>query len=247
MSKRSTKPLYELLHDKNRAARRLDAEGEQRIQPPPPAAEAEAAAAAEGLGRIVRIPIGYFYVGGGIAIAVLILVYSFGVRQGRNAAEAEFQASLDRGTIIDPAAESGSGRTPETTDPGGAFTPNTRIQPESGGTQAENRRPNLPSGDVPLERDTRIRGLNYIVVEQFETDEAYKVAAFLRERGVDVMLLPTNNPRLLRVVTRTGFDGWGSNAEAQSLHQRIKDLGRTWKRQADGTKDFSQSFPQKYQ
>lgn len=224
----------------------MDAESEQLTQPPPPAAEAEAAASAEGLGRIVRIPIGYFYVGGGIALALLILVYSFGVRQGRAAAEADLRAAGDRGDIIDPSTTSGGSGPIKDAGSGGAGTPNTRIEPETPNSNTNSTRPNLPAGRVPLERDTRIRGLNYLIVEQFDREEAVGVANFLRDQGVDVMLLPTNNPRLLKVVTRTGFDGWGSNPEAQSLHQKIRDLGRIWKRQQDGSKDFSQSFPEKY-
>lgn len=160
---------------------------------------------------------------------------------------------IDNLTIKSPGGTVDSGVLPGSGAGGSPLTGNGDVNSnsdQSGKTSGSN------TGNKPgmtgqpghqMDRDGRIRGLNYIVVERFDSDEAWKVKDFLEENGVDVWVLPDNNKSsLLQVIASEGFDGWASNARAQALDRRLDQLGRAWKSKYGGSKDFSKRLPQKY-
>ncbi len=218
--------------------------------PPPPRVHVESIApdtapapAGPSSPRIIRLPIGYIYVG--LAVVVLLIVGSYfvGVSRGRQQALAPVEETGGRPPINDPTLnqpnprESGASTTqpPGNSSPGAANRTNT--------TPQGNPAPVGPTGRT-LDRDTRQSGLNYIIVERFDAPEAWAVKEFLKRNGIDVLVLADNNNRsLLQVVTAQGFKGWASDSAAQSLYRKIQQLGSQWKAREGGSKDFSQSFP----
>lgn len=192
--------------------------------------------------RLIRLPVGYLYVG--LAAVVLLIVGSYFVGVSRGKAQALASAG-GAGTepppaINDPTLQSsrdtsGGASDSRATDPGGRGTT---------GTSGAREQPATPTGRRVLDRDTRRAGLNYIIVERFDPAEAWAVKEFLKRNGIDVLVLADNNPALLQVVTAEGFQGWASNAAAQTLDKRLGELGRQWKSREGGSKDFSKRLPQ---
>ena len=247
MSRPRGRPLFEVVRDQQRGTRfggppvsvdpvaprgvlpKIDAGGVDADEPP----------------RTLRIPTGYLAVAGGVWIISVVAAFSIGFSRGGTAAlEEARQERISSSALLGGNDGSGEQRTG---DSAGAL-PQGRQSPDQGLDRTANSR-QTPTGPVTrpdLSEDTRVAGLNYIVVERFPPEEAVSVAEFLIARGIDVMVLPDKDQRLRRVVTRRGFEGWRSNTEARTLEQELLRLGRVWKSQG-GSKDFSQLLPQKYE
>ena len=198
--------------------------------------------------RLIRLPVGYVYVG--LAVVVLLIVGSYFVGVNRGRAQALKAPPTGEGgdtsAINDPTlvGHLTNGREGRTSPGGGGPDPSTLRDPSTPPQSGANA---TPAGQRQLDRDTRQRGLNYIIVERFDPAEAWAVKEFLRRNGIDVLVLRDNNPALLQVVTAEGFQGWISNTAAQALDKRLEALGRQWKSREGGTKDFSQKLPKKYE
>lgn len=187
--------------------------------------------------RIIRLPVGYVYVG--LAVVVLLIVGSYfvGVSRGRQQALAPVEADgSERPQISDPTLDS----PPQVLQGNQRPLGDTGSSKAAGGGNPAGSTPPPGPGGRTLDRDTRQAGLNYIIVERFEPDEAWAVKEFLKRNGIDVLILRDNNPALLQVVTAEGFRGWSTNTAAQALDRKLEQLGREWKARGNGTKDFSQ-------
>ena len=97
---------------------------------------------------------------------------------------------------------------------------------------------------VDFYEDTRQAGLNYIIITRVDAIEAERIGAFLAGHRIDVMLLPDNNAWL--VVTRGGFETWLTNPSAQRLSETLRRLGREWRTQHGGSRDFDDLYGQKF-
>lgn len=190
--------------------------------------------------RIVRLPIGYVYVGSVAAVVLVIAAYFVGAAQGRSQA----------GATTDSAGLSNSGLNESVrreTPSNNAVNENRSNQNEESAPPINPNRTSGAPGGSPrsLDVDTRQSGLNYIIIERFPAEEAWSVREFLARNGIDVLILPDNNPSLLQVVTRQGFSGWASNDQAQAMDRRLGQLGRQWKDRESGSKDFSRRLARK--
>lgn len=224
---------------------------ERPVEPPPPPSPTSAPAPSGpsvGPGRAFRVPVGHVFVAGAAVILLLVIAFSVGYRRGEasvgDSAEAGLGGSTERPTVREPGSING------TSEPGGETGTDPMSRNSSLGPRTEPNPNQGPQGTEPRtyarDDDSRIQGLNYIIVERFEPDEADRVADFLESKGIDVMVLRDNNPALRMVVTQQGFEGWISNEASQSLLERIKRLGREWKSQHGGKKNFDGAYGKKY-
>lgn len=198
--------------------------------------------------RIIRLPIGYIYVAAAVVVIVIVAAYFVGVSRGRQQA---MQSAQDQGNqlpINDPTLNGDGGSMPELGGGSPVENRNTAPNPANGGASqpAVNPGPTTPRKPT-LDRDTRQVGLNYIIIERFEPDEAFAVKEFLKRNGIDVLVLKDNNPALLQVVTAEGFRGWSSNAAAQALDKKLEQLGQQWRSREKGSKDFSLRLPKRHE
>jgi len=208
------------------------------------APEAAPASAGPSSPRIIRLPIGYIYVALAVVVVAIVGSYFVGVSRGTQRALQTLEGGGSQPPINDPTLNAGDGGGANP----GAGTPiqnrNTAPNPAPGNAASPtNPGPTMP-GRRTLDRDTRQAGLNYIIIERFEPDEAWAVKEFLKRNGIDVLVLKDNNPALLQVVTAEGFRGWSSNAAAQALDQKLERLGRQWRSRERGSKDFSLKLAQ---
>ena len=225
------------------------------------------AAGRAAMARTVRMPLGYVYAGSILAVGLVVLAYSVGLGHGKKTGTGDSIAGDGgRPVIEDPLLDDqGSGleaglNAAETHRPAGpsggrsadrsSEAANNAASPDRNAADANagrNRPQQAAAGGRMLDRDIRQAGLNYIVVERFDPEEAWAVKDFLKDNGIDAIVLATNNPALLQVIVAEGFQGWLSNAKAQETNNRLDRLGREWKTRHGGTKDFALRMPAKHQ
>jgi len=182
----------------------------------------------------------------GAAIVLIVLAYAVGQSQGYKQAHEE--TSTRRTPTTDPSREPTS--TNQTgNDDGGSSTnkisqeivgenpQNPVTAPEVGDHDTASQPPKAPGKS----EDTRIPGLNYLIVEQFDAKEADKVADFLSGQGIDAMVLPTKNRGLYQVIARKGFEGSELDARTE-FERRVVRLGKDWKSKQGGSKNFDLSY-----
>jgi len=196
------------------------------------------------LGRTIRLPLGYVFVAVMAMILLLIVAYSVGFARGHAALKSPENAekatdsrssgtrnNVNQASVADPANVSENP------------SPPSKVNSDRSTTNAlTNPRALAPARTV----DTRVPGLNYIIVERFSLQEADLVADFLAGHGIDVMVLPANNRNLREVIVRQGYNGWLSNAAGQQMFSRIKDLGREWRSRQNGSKNFDKALAKKF-
>ncbi len=105
----------------------------------------------------------------------------------------------------------------------------------------------IPALIRPEMRDPRQPGLNYFVLIHYPEDEALRLVGFLRAAGVEAIALSSHNTRLCKVVALTGFTREElGGARQQAYEQRLRDLGRQWKKTRAGAGDLGDMYPELY-
>lgn len=195
--------------------------------------------------RIIRLPIGYIYVASAVVVVAIVGSYFVGVSRGHQQALQPVEDVGNQLPISDPTLNPSNGANATLGSNPPVESRNVSPDPASGNNASPAANPGTTApGRRTLDRDTRQAGLNYIIIERFEPDEAWAVKEFLKRNGIDVLVLKDNNPALLQVVTAEGFRGWSSNSAAQALDQRLEQLGRQWRSRERGSKDFSLKLAQ---
>jgi len=90
-----------------------------------------------------------------------------------------------------------------------------------------------------------VRGLNYWIVARPGLDEANAIADFVRSNGLEVAVVPDNNPRFRRIVAVPGFQS-GSDPKRREQEAKIRSIGKLWKNAARGNRDFDDAYPELY-
>ena len=197
------------------------------------------------LNQSIRLPLGYIFVACAAVILLLVIAYSVGYARGNNASKAEKAGFLNNSNSTESTESTTSNNTttsPPMDNQAASTTSHNNANPD---LSKGNRNLSNPTPTTDRTTDTRRKGLNYIFVERFSPEEADQVADYLAGQGIDAMVLPANN-RLRQVVLRQGFEGWSSNRQGQALLAKIKALGREWKSQHGGTKNFDQAYGNKF-
>lgn len=266
MSRRRNDPaLFEIIHDQGISKGSIDSSlGRRRpfgSRRAPTSAGSDQRGGAAGdesggfaMGRIVRIPLGYVIVAVGVAVSLIVVAYGVGVGRGeRSISSVRDRTGLE---IQDPTWNTDElGLGDETAPP--PFTAGMRDRDDGdAGANTGTRTSVSPSlamdGDGPVTarygryQDTRIVGLNYIVIARLKPDEADRAADFLETHGIDVMVLPVNNPSLRILASRRGFAGYLTDPDALRLRNELTRLGRIWEQQYGGSTDFSQHYGEKF-
>ena len=97
--------------------------------------------------------------------------------------------------------------------------------------------------------DPRQSGKNYfrvMVVPAGFRREGERARQFLADNGIDSTLLPINNGRSFKLVVLQGFDPPLSAPQPQRLKETLQRLGRQWKSQHKGARDWSDLYAEKY-
>lgn len=199
-------------------------------------------------GRIVRVPVGYFFV----AAAVVVVVGIGGFILGESRARAELERIKDRAAqqgidnlIVDPLTQPGEQQASNQVSPSIERQP--RVSQNGSGTGTAE-----PGLERPLlvdswDEDPREADLNYFHVAHLPRSEAERAATYLAARGIPTARLPRERGGSCDVVVLQGFArGELGSAERRELEQRVKRIGRDYKREADGPTDFADLYLRKH-
>ncbi|MEQ9616406.1 MAG: hypothetical protein RLN60_00050 [Phycisphaerales bacterium] len=239
MGKRRGPALYELVRVRQRGG--PFAEGQPSYAP-----KEEGGEEASGLlasGRTIRMPVGYVFLAIGVGIALLFGGYFIGyfTRDREIRADKTTEARNDLAGIQDPTLDNVPVREGLINDARNAPRGGQSTQPVLSGPL-----PNPYLVDAWAD-DPRVEGMNYYIVATQALEEANRVAAFLAEAGLEVARLPVDNRGLAIVIVREPFaPGEVSSPRSQALESQIKRLGREFKRDHGGARDFRDAYLSKY-
>lgn len=216
-------------------------------------------------GRSIRVPVGYLIPLVLLAAALLVGAYATGY-QARKAEDRRVQsaaAAREMMGLVDPlneppppqtrrAAETPTRSTavPVTQSPSRTAS-TSGTQPRR--TEAPSALPTQPAkqGGVLTVTgkgdDPRQPGLNYLIAATLPPDEALKAANFLNSRGLEIAVVPADNPSLRWVVVLQGVAAkdLGGSA-ARGLEQRLQVLGREYRQVLKGPTVFNDPWWKKH-
>ena len=187
-----------------------------------------------------RLPRGTLLLLGVCTVALVVLAYVVGHTAGGHAEQKKLQdsgredlAGLRRGPVN---KELIPGFVPTTGGTDAVDDGTTTIKPPD--TKAKGR----PD-------DPRQSGKNYYRVMEVPAkfrDEGERARRFLAGQGIDSTLVPINNGRSFKLVVLQGFERPLSDPQAKQFEQTLRRLGRLWKSQHKGVRDWSDLFAEKY-
>lgn len=219
MARRGQPVLYELL-------------GAVSAPSPRPSGDAGSDSLAP-LRQSIRVPIGWLWLAVVVALAMMAVAYQFGRAAGDRAGYARGQDWKNDGEVQRQLAAS-------IPDPDRAPPPAPVVDR---GTKTAGKEPAPPPrGNA----DPRQRGLNYWVVARTSAEEAARLAPFVQSNGLEVAVVPDNNPRFVRVVAIPGVTEGRSSETARRQEARIKSIGKLWKNAARGNRDFDDTYLELY-
>ncbi|MBX3355065.1 MAG: hypothetical protein KF724_05135 [Phycisphaeraceae bacterium] len=201
----------------------------------------------------IRVPIGWFWLAAVVALALVAVAYQFGRAAGE-------RSGFARGQEWRGDREEQSRLATATPDPARSATavpdrPSAgRSESASGGTRtseverttAGRGRESASAGSGLIESDPRQKGLNYWIVARTSPDEAARMAPFIRSQGLEVAVVPDNNPRFVRIVALPGTTEGRSSEASRRMEARIKSIGKLWKNAGRGNRDFDDTYPELY-
>lgn len=180
-----------------------------------------------------------------VAIAAVVVAYLVGSAGGERLGRARLLAEQEEEARIAAAARPAvpspaSGNPASSGAPAGPLSGFDGRQPPSGGA------PSPPAGALPPAEpgvDPRQAGLNYYVLASTLEENAAKVVAFCRARGLDAYVVRDHNGRLREVTVLPGFrESERDSAVINALEERIREVGRQFKASGPGNSDFGDRY-----
>ncbi len=216
-------------------------------------------------GRMIRLPMGWVFVAVALVVGLCWLAYEGGFRRGKTVERDErllAQGPIEgpeRDPLLTPSASTPTGRPAAIPTPKQAAPPVVGVQPKPVAPSPAQGKPVTKevSGVSPSQApapqpvqvggDPRVAGLNYFVVARLPQEEAEKAAAFLSARGVSAAVIPSNNPKFMRVIAVRGFAKADlTGPDASKLKADIRKAGRAYKAEAKGPTDFSDLYAERH-
>jgi hypothetical protein len=198
------------------------------------------------------MPVGYFFFGLAIIIAIGVGAYMLGFkardrayeRQQRQQAQAEVPNEpldeLSRSLPVNESLLAGGGSRPSSPTRAPVSTPSGSIDAPGAGAG----RVIFVGSGTP---DPRVKDSNYPIVASLGKDRAEELAHFLADRGLEVAVVRLNNARLHSVVPLRGFPtGTFGSDERKQFEAALKRLGREYEALGSGRKGFNDLYWDKY-
>ena len=214
-------------------------------------------------GSVVRIPVGFVWIGLVIGLGLLALTYWTGSRRGYELGRAEGQQVSRSMQEID--RTSGLRREPETgsnpavpLEPGasgsvsGSAGPRSRDSSSDQGGSSGARGAAAPDRSIDVEVERRQPGWTYKVVLYTKLEFARQVAESIREKGadlgVDAMVERSQNGRFGTVILLPGSPGPLTEQQMIEWERRIEELAErvadepVWSGQRPFTGHYAETF-----
>ena len=199
--------------------------------------------------RTVRIPLGFFFVGGALVVVLLVGAYGFGFYRGGESVRA--LEELDRRDALERQARMTT--ISEVDEPGGAPTGAsqdsvvglTGIDLERAIATGHSQQ--RPADSPTLGGDPRIPGLNYYVIDHPSRGKVAQLVEFCRLYGLDAHQTSTRKGSPKVFVLPGYAPGERDQERFTQLREQIQRVGVLWNRQDPGqNSDFSTYYAEKY-
>ncbi|MGI9012621.1 MAG: hypothetical protein ACR2GY_00060 [Phycisphaerales bacterium] len=203
-------------------------------------------------GRMLRVPVGYVFIGVAVLLTVCLIAYIAGFTSGAGDEDGSGGGIADTGGAImlenheiaaSLSRERQNGGPNDAGTAGAALAPGNRQQgggrsaPAGGNTANVNAR--------KIDADPRVGGLNYFSLITTRRESAIQVAEFCRANGLEAYVTPANNGNLSVFVVPGYARDERSSPAIVELETRIQRVFDAWNKKV-GRKDLTSWLPRKF-
>ena len=169
-----------------------------------------------------------------IALLMVIAAYMVGSSRGQRAGREALLAERTEEARLTEEARPASARVPSENPP---------AAPQGATSEAGVLTARAPLPPSAPGEDPREPGLNYFVLASTLEENAAKVVAFCRARGLDAYVVRDHNGRLREVTVLPGFREADRGTPAfRQLEEHVREVGRQFRASGPGNTDFGDRY-----
>jgi hypothetical protein len=183
----------------------------------------------------------------GIAVVVAVsIAYGLGVKRGSNANTGAPRSGSDAESVSAPSvvSQQTSPVIPAIPGKSSGATGSKTAAPVPGTSGSGNSAPAARAA-TNNKSDPRVKGMFYFVVGHPSSDRAAGMLKFCKDEGLDAYLVPDENALSRKIIVLPGYRDLSekSSSEIKALEAKIKRVGKKWKGDKPGNKDFDDAYP----
>ena len=183
----------------------------------------------------------------GIAVVVAVsIAYGIGVKRGSSASTGAPRNGSDAESVSPPlvVSQQTSPLIPAIPGKSSGATGSKTAAPVSG-TSGSGKTATAARAATDNKSDPRVKGMYYFVVGHPSSDRRVEMLTFCRAEGLDAYLVPDDNALLRKIIVLPGYRDLSekSSSEIKALEAKIKQVGKKWKGNKPGNKDFDDAYP----
>ena len=183
----------------------------------------------------------------GIAVVVAVsIAYGIGVKRGSSASTGAPRNGSDTESVSPPSvvSQQTSPLIPAIPGKSSGATGSKAAAPVSG-TSGSGKTATAARAATDNKSDPRVKGMYYFVVGHPSSDRRVEMLTFCRAEGLDAYLVPDDNALLRKIIVLPGYRDLSekSSSEIKALEAKIKQVGKKWKGNKPGNKDFDDAYP----
>lgn len=181
----------------------------------------------------------------GIAVVVAVsIAYGIGVKRGASASTGAPRNGSDAASVSPPSNVSQQTSPVIPAIPGkSSGAANSKTAAPVSGTSGSGK----PAARAATDNksDPRVKGMYYFVVGHPSSDRRVEMLTFCRAEGLDAYLVPDDNALLRKIIVLPGYRDLSekSSSEIRALEAKVKQVGKKWKGNKPGNKDFDDAYP----
>lgn len=183
----------------------------------------------------------------GIAVVVAVCIaYGIGVKRGSSASTGATRNGSDAESVSPPSTVSQQTSPVIPAIPGKASgTTGSKTAALVPGTAGSGKSAPAARAATDNKSDPRVKGMYYFVVGHPSSDRAVGMLKFCRDDGLDAYLVPDQNALSRKIIVLPGYrdPSERSSPEIKTLEAKIKLVGKKWKADKRGNKDFDDAYP----
>jgi hypothetical protein len=183
----------------------------------------------------------------GIAVVVAVsIAYGIGVKRGSSAQTGAARNGSDAESVSTPSAVSQQTSPVIPAIPGkSSGATGSKTAASVPGTSGSGKSAPAARAATDNKSDPRVKGMYYFVVGHPSSDRRVEMLTFCRAEGLDAYLVPDDNALLRKIIVLPGYRDLSekSSSEIKALEAKIKQVGKKWKGNKPGNKDFDDAYP----
>ncbi len=185
----------------------------------------------------------------GIAVvAAVSIAYGIGVKRGSSANTGAPRSGSDAESVSAPSVVSQQTSPVIPAIPGkSSGATGSKTAALVPGTSGSGKSAPVARSATDNKSDPRVKGMFYFVVGHPSSDRRLEMLKFCRDQGLDAYLVADVNALSRKIIVLPGYrdSSEKSSSEIKALEAKIKQVGKKWKGNNPGNKDFDDAYPAK--